>query len=140
MVVMSRPNKKQITEAALLVPQIALREDWVFTLDNDEGNFYYSPKVVDNDAKLYQVTDEYAIYLNSALKPCGVMVEYFNDNYVEHHPAIKRMGKTLFVGPKDTIVINPASSKRKKDTQAFKLVFESFLITEALQGGHCKRV
>jgi hypothetical protein len=134
---MSRVSKKTLRDAVTRVREVADKEGWVFTLDRDEGNFYYSPEHVKRDARLYQVTDEYAIYLDKKNKPCGVMVEYFGNNYVEHHPEIKKMSGAIFKS-KDAIVVVDPGTKRNREARNLKIAFESFLVAETLKGGHCK--
>lgn len=134
---MSRMTTEDIKDAITEIPLVAQRENWVFTLDKDEGTFFYSPKQIDRNARLYQVTDEYAVYFNGKGRPCGVMIEYWLDNYIEHHKEIKRLSKELFVGRNETIVINPTAVKTRQSAKKFKVVFESLLVAEAVQGKHC---
>src|SRR3989344_3808358 len=58
-------NKEKIINVVKNIPAIASKEGWVLTLDKDEGALFYAPKIMPNKTELFQITDEYAIYLDS---------------------------------------------------------------------------
>lgn len=133
-----RKVTKKVLRAALLdLPLVARSEGWIFTLDSDDGTFFYSPRVIPTQAELYQVTDEFAIYLDRDLKPRGVMIEYYDHNFIEHHPEIKKLSEELFKETDDeTIIINPSASRTSKQVKKFQEVLQSTILHEALHDGH----
>ena len=123
-----------ISEAIKKIPATAQKDSWVLTLDRDEGTLFYSPKNIPDGAELYQVTDESALYLDKYEKPLGVMIEYYNLNFVEHHPEFKNLTDKVF-GKKDksnlsTTVKDP--KEKNDDTLKFKSLLENVIIGEAL--------
>jgi len=75
---------------------------------------FYSPKVISDDAELHQVTDEYALYLDKDLNPKGVMVEYYNVNFVEHHDLFKKLSSEIFKGTGVIKTVDPDNNKKDK--------------------------
>lgn len=99
---------------------------------------YYSPDVISGNAEMYQVTDEYAVYLDKdTLAPKGVIVEYYRVNFVEHHPALKALSRDVFAGDEAAeIIVKPSAKNSATSAIVFKDLFEKTLIAEALSGGH----
>jgi len=123
---------EQLIEAAKNVPIIAEQEGWVLTLDKEDGTLFYSPEEIPNDAELHQITDEYAIYLNKNLKPEGVMIEYFKENFLEHHePLIKELSQKVFEGKENLIVADPETDGKDGKAAIIAKFLESTLIKEA---------
>lgn len=121
-----------ISEAIKKIHETAKKDNWVLTLDRDEGTLFYSPQNIPDGAELYQVTDESAIYLDKYSNPLGVMIEYYNLNFVKHHPEFKILTDKVF-GDKDgdeTTVKDP--KKEGSDTLVFKSLLETTIIAEAL--------
>ena len=123
-------KKEKIIEAVKSIPTIAEKEKWILTLDQEEGTLFYSPKIISDNAELYQVTDEYALYLDKDLNPKGVMVEYYNVNFVKHHDGFEKLSKEIF---KNTDTVKTVDSDHaKKDKVTFlKALLETTLIKEA---------
>ena len=76
------------------MPAIARDEKWEVTFDSEEGTLFYSPKKIADGSELYQVNDEYALYLDRNMRPRGVMIEYFKDNFLKHHRALEKLDET----------------------------------------------
>ena len=130
---MKKITKKKLIDAVKNIPQIAEKEKWVLTLDKDEGALFYSQNKIPGETKLFQITDEYSIYLDKKQNPKGVMVEYYCHNFIKHHPEFKVMTKDLFERNKNEHmkVVNPHDNKIDI-ADVFKALFERTLITEAL--------
>lgn len=127
-------GKMNINEAIKKIPETAKKDNWVLTLDRDEGTLFYSPRNIPDGAELYQVTDESALYLDKYSNPLGVMIEYYNINFVEHHPEFKDLTEKVF-GESDkndesTVVKDPR--EKDEDTLEFKSLLEDIIIGESL--------
>lgn len=123
-----------ISEAIKKIPETAKKDSWVLTLDRDEGTLFYSPKNISDEAELYQVTDESALYIDKYSNPAGVMIEYYNLNFIEHHPEFKSLTDKVF-GKKDkkdesTTVKDP--KKEDGDTLVFQSLLEKLIMVDAL--------
>lgn len=123
-------KKEKIIEAVKNIPTTAEKEKWVLTLDREEGSLFYSPKSIPDGAELHQVTDEYALYMDKNFNPKGVMVEYYNVNFVKHHDSFKKLSSQIFKGKEKIQTINPAG-KEKENATLLKALLESTLIKEA---------
>lgn len=126
---MNKTDTKLI-EAVKNVPFIAEKEQWVLTLDKEENSLFYSPEKIPNGAELYQVTDEYALYLDKNMKPQGLMIEYYGQNFVEHHKEFKGLDKKLFSGNEVIKTVDPKADN-KKEVKMFKTLLMGTLMTEA---------
>ncbi len=125
-------NNKQLVEAAKNVPIIAEKEHWVLTFDKDEGALFYSPEKISDGAVLHQITDEYALYLDKNLKPQGMMIECFKENFLEHHKFFKQLSEDIFNRKEAIVVLNPKTKNKNKGTVAILAgLLESTLIKEA---------
>lgn len=133
---MTTMNKEKLISAVKQIPAIAKENGWVVTLDRDEGSLFYSPKQIPSGADLFQVTDEYALYVDKKNIPQGVMVEYFEYNFIKHHEAFESLTETLFNSPKDMQVASEASNKKGTLT-IFKELLEKTLIVEAMDESLC---
>lgn len=126
-------NHKTILEAVKKIPTQAIKENWVFTLDRDEGALFYSLKNIPRGAELFQVTDEAAIYLDRYLNPKGVMLEYYGQNFIKHHPEFARLSERIFGKDKQDIkIVNPKKTK-KEDISVFRALLERTIISEAFK-------
>ncbi len=130
-------NEIDIKEVLKQIPAIAEKESWLFAYDADEGAFFYSPERITGDAELYQVDDEYSIYLNKNNKPEGLFIECYDANFIEHHKELKEISKELFKinsrkSNDSVITINPHKYfSDDKKISAFKKLFEKTLMIEA---------
>ena len=110
---------------------VAERDKWAITLDKDEGALFYAPKVIPSDSALHQVTDEYALYIDKNSHPTGVVVEYFNGNFLKHHETFGDIASKFFE-QKDKIITIPADKlKQNKNAEIFRALLETTLIKEA---------
>ena len=116
-------KNKQLIEAAKSVPIVAEQEQWVLTLDREEGTLFYSPDKISDRAELHQVTDEYALYLDKNFKPKGVMIEGFRENFLKHHRPFRKLSQEVFD--------KPATSKKNAKLALLTALLESTLIKEA---------
>jgi len=129
-------NIKEIVKG---LPSIATKNNWVFTYDEDEGALFYAPnKEIPEGSVLYQVTDEYSLYLNKdkgyALE--GMFVECFDKNFIEHHDGFKDIATELFkirenATSETQTVVNPHKSTSDK-AATFKKLLELTFINETL--------
>ncbi|MFA5751009.1 MAG: hypothetical protein WC898_01845 [Candidatus Paceibacterota bacterium] len=120
-------NEKRIKEAVRNIPRIAKNESWVFTLDREEGNFFYSPQKISDNTEFYQVTDEYALYLDKEYKPRGIVIEGYNANFIKHHKDIRKVSEKLFQGKENIKIIDPKEAKNKEIISVFKALLENVL-------------
>lgn len=117
-----------IVRAAKAVPSVATQEKWVFTFDKDAGTFYYSPHRVSRNAQLYQLNDEMAIYMDkNTKKPEGVMIEYYQVNFLEHHKEFKPLSEAIFNNDEDIQEVKPLD----KAAYSMKIFFERTITDEA---------
>jgi len=121
-------NKEKLINAIKDIPIVAEKDKWVFTFDQDEGSLFYAQRVVSSNSELHQVTDEYAVYLDTNLKPSGVVVEYYKENFLKHNEVLNEVDKKIFKTLKkdEIVVVNPKS----KDEIIFKALFENNLIKQ----------
>ena len=121
--------REKIKEAVEILPSVADKENWKVTLDSDEGTLFYSPENIPAGSELYQVSDEYSLYLNKkSYKPRGLTIEYFNENYLKHHTEVKKLADKMFADKKAKIVV---VSSINDTTTAFKALLERDLILES---------
>src|SRR3989344_2044069 len=129
------PTKKEkLLDAVKSIPSIADREQWVLTMDKEEGTLFYSPEYMPDNVELHQVTDEYAMYIDKDFNPKGVMVEYYNVNFVKHHDFFETLSRGIFKGTSKVQVVDPATIQNiedKKDAVFLKTLLERTLIKEA---------
>jgi len=133
---MGKNQFKSIVESIKIIPDVAKKEGWVLTLDKDEGALFYSPEVIPNKTDLFQITDEYAIYVDKNYKPKGVMIESYGVNFIEHHPEFKKLSEEVFYDDNKTIEkINPTTAKKdkKEDAKLLQSLLEKTLIVESIQ-------
>ena len=130
---MSKIENGKLINAVRKIPSVAQKDSWVLTLDRDEGALFYAPKTISDKSELFQITDEYALYMDKAGSPEGVMIEYYGDNFVEHHPAFKKLSDTVF-GKDDGEIktIDPRKAKQS-DAMVLKELLEKTLIAEAFE-------
>ena len=129
-------NKEKLIKAVKQIPAIAKKHRWVVTLDRDEGSLFYSPKRIPSGTNLFQVTDEYALYVDKKNVPQGVMVEYFEHNFIKHHEAFEALTDKLFTSPKEIQVVNESANK-SGTLKVFKELLEKTLIVEAMDETLC---
>ncbi|MEY4723166.1 MAG: hypothetical protein RLZZ324_679 [Candidatus Parcubacteria bacterium] len=128
---MEKMSKEQLVEIVKRVPQSSREGRWELTLDREENALFYSPAVIPDGTELFQVTDEYALYVDAAMRPQGVMVEYYDHNFIQHHPEFKIMSPKVF-GAGNVVV--PKNHGKNEDATVFKALFEKTLIAEAVAG------
>ena len=122
-------NNKKLITAIKDIPIIAEKDRWVFTFDKEEGSLFYAPKIIARNSALHQVTDEYAVYLDTNLKPSGIVVEYYKENFLKHNIILSEADKKMFKSSKKgEIVVKPKS----KDEFIFQALFEKNLIKQAI--------
>ena len=127
-------NNKQLAEAVKAVPMTAEKESWVLTLDKEENTLFFSPKRIPDGAELHQVTDEYALYLSKDMKPQGLMIEYYGQNFVQHHKEFQDLDKKLFSKKEGTVVIDPKARNASNDAKYFKAMLIDNLLSETVTG------
>lgn len=127
-------TREKIINVFKNISTTANRDGWVFTLDRDEGALFYAPKIIPDKTELFQITDEYSIYLDRKLNPKGLMIEYYGVNFVKHHPEFEAVTEKVFGDSnKDKIeTINPKNNK-SSDVVKFKTLFEKTLLSDLVQ-------
>jgi len=135
MVTTIKAKKKQIMNAVRDIRDTASKEGWVLTLDRDTNALFYSPEIIPDKTELFQVTDEYAVYLDEELKPKGVVVEYYDNNFIKHHKDFKKISEEVFGKDNQKIKMVDPQSKGKKQTPSvlFQALLEKTLVTEAIE-------
>jgi len=124
-------NNNELSKAVRNISAIASRDEWVFTLDNEEGTLFYSPERIADNAELHQITDDYALYMSKDMKPQGVMIEYYGQNFIKHHKEFKELYKKLFFKKEGTVVIDPQARNAGNDVKYFKALLIDKLLSEA---------
>ncbi len=128
-------NKEQLIEAVKNIPILAEKGKWAITFDKDEGALYYAPEIIPAGSQLHQITDEYAVYLDSDQNPQGVVVEYYRANFLKHHKSFTEVSSEVFDenGREDDEVITLDSKELKENKSAgiLRALLESTLIKEA---------
>jgi len=126
-------TKEKIINLVKDIPTAANKEKWVLTLDREEGVLFYAPKRIPNKAELFQVTDEFAVYLDKAFKPRGVIIECYGVNFVKHHPAFEVVTEKVFgEDGKKIETINPQTTKNS-EVVVFKALLETTLVSDAVK-------
>lgn len=126
-------SKEIIMEAVKNMPLVSKEEGWLMTLDKEEGTLFYSAKQIPDDAVLHQVTDEYGVYLDKNSKLSGVVVEYYEANFLNHHEEMKEIDAKVFAAKDpnaNTVTLRPETN----DAKIFQALFENTLI-KAMSGG-----
>lgn len=135
---MGKINNISVTPADIVravkdVPAVATKNKWVFTLDKDTGTFYYSPHQVSRNAQLHQLNDELAVYMDKdTKKPEGMMIEYYKDNFLEHHKEFQPLSEAIFNNNDEVQEVEPSEGK---EAYAMKVFFERTIADEA--EGNC---
>lgn len=129
-------NKERLLKAIKQIPATAKKNGWVVTLDRNEGSLFYSPARIPSGTELFQITDEYALYVDKKNVPHGVMVEYFENNFMKRHEAFEALSEKLFNSPKDVQVAREGNNKKGTLT-IFKELLEKTLIVEAMDESLC---
>ena len=125
-------KKEQLIEAAKNVPIIAAQEGWVLTFDREEGTLFYSPQKISDNAELHQITDECALYLDKNFKPKGMIIEYFKENFLEHHGLlIKELSQKVFDSKENLVIAKPEINNEDGKVAMIAKFLESTLIREA---------
>ena len=127
---MIKTKRNQLIDAVRSIPSVADKEHWVLTLDKEEGTLFYSPETIPDGTELHQVTDEYALYVDKEFNPKGVMVEYYNANFVKHHDLFEKLSKGVFVSKDSVDAVDPKKGKND-DAMFLKALLERTLIKEA---------
>ena len=122
-----------ILDAAKLIRCQAEKDRWEITLDRDEGALYFSPKRIPDDAKLFRATDEYSVYLDSANRLKGVMIECYGTNFVKHHEQFEEITREIFENKqtrsKPVVVLKKSSEKRE---MTFRKMLEDALVADSV--------
>jgi hypothetical protein len=100
-------TNEKLAEAVRSIPTIADLQQWVFTLDSEEGNLFYSPKRIPDNAELHQITNEYALYTDKNLNPLGVMIESYRANFIKRHDLFQKLSLEVFKGKRKIKVVEP---------------------------------
>jgi len=129
-------DKNLLIEEIKKIPKIANRNNWVLSLDRDEDAMFYSKSVIPKGSELFQITDDFAIYLDKKKNVQGVMLEYFDNNFVEHHKVFRPLVDKVFKKDKEIVEINPQKTKNN-DVKLFEKLFETTLISEACGAELC---
>ncbi|MDP2692655.1 MAG: hypothetical protein Q8O88_03395 [bacterium] len=132
---MEKFKTPKIEEVVKNIPSIAYKQKWQISLDKEDGILYYSPKKIPDNTRLFQVTDEFALFLDKKNSPHGVMVECYAHNFMKHHLELKNLSKEINLFSKnedDEIVIK--MNKKDKNVQLFRELFEKTIISESLVG------
>ena len=123
-------KKEDLIEAAKSIPLIAKKEGWVLTFDKEEGNLFYSPKRIVDNTELCQMSDEYAVYFDRNCKPCGIMIESFQENFLKHHKNFQKLSNEIFKGRGKVKEVSPNKGNKKEKTEMLSSFIESNLIKE----------
>jgi hypothetical protein len=128
--VKTKIKKENLIEAAKNIPVIAKKEGWGFTFDKEEGNLFYSPARMPDNTELHQVTEEYAVYFDKNFKPRGLMIEYFQGNFLKHHKNFQKLSDEIF-GIKGKVKGTNINKNYKEKAEILSSFIESNLIKEA---------
>ena len=112
----------------------ANKEGWVLTLDRDEGALFYAPKIISDKTEHFQITDEYAVYLDKRSNPKGVMIECYGVNFIKHHPEFEAITERVFSEDNENEIetVNPKTNK-SEDVIIFKSLLEKTLLSDVIR-------
>ena len=123
-------SDEELVDIVKDMPRVAKENDWVFSFHKDEDALFYSPEIVPDDTELFQVTDEFAVYLDKEKQLQGVMSEYFGHNFVKHHQDIQKLVDKVFDDKDEIDEVDP-QKEENDEVVIFKGLFEKTLIAEA---------
>jgi hypothetical protein len=107
-------TNKKLVEAVKNIPTAADLQRWVFTIDNEEGTLFYSPKRISDNAELHQVTYEYTHYTDENLNPLVVMVDCYNVTFFKYRNLFKKLSLKIFRGNDIVKVVDPGVKNSNK--------------------------
>ena len=128
---MAKTIEKKLKEAVQKIPTYAKKEGWVLTLDQDEGSLFYSPRFIPAKSELFQITDEYALYVDKQFNPRGVMIEYFMGNFLQHHRGLQELSKKVFNAKRKNAIVNQRTGD-DSNAAILKSLLESLILQEGL--------
>lgn len=127
-------NREQLLEAVKNIPIASEHEEWSITLDKEEGSLFYAPKDIPDGTHLHQITDEFALYIDKDLNPKGVVVEYYQANFLQHHNKVfKKISSDVFKesDSDEVVTINSRQMRENENAGIFKALLETTLIKDA---------
>ncbi len=119
-------SKDQLLELSNQVPVIGQKEHWSLRLERDEDTLFYSAKVIPKGSKLYSVNDEFSLYIYNR-RPVGLVIDYFETNFNEHHNELRELAKNIFDSRKQVVEV----SAKKKEVKQFQHSLIGTLLAEA---------
>lgn len=126
--------KEKIFNLVNNIPLVAEKQKWVLTLDRDECTLFYAPKIIPDKSELFQITDEYAIYIDKDFNPQGLVIDYYGVNFVKHHPEFKKLGDDVFGKGREKIkTISLKETKEQDKVAVFKSLIEKTLSAEVMK-------
>ncbi|MEA2113658.1 MAG: hypothetical protein U9P63_03335 [Patescibacteria group bacterium] len=132
---MTKINNKKLFNLITSIPRVANKEKWILTLDREERALFYAPKIIPNKSELHQLTDEYAVYTDKEFNPKGLVIDYYEVNFIKHHPEFKEITREVFGEDKRKIkTVDCKNNKKKKKAIVLKVLLERTLASEAIGG------
>lgn len=74
---------------------LAKRKHWVVEYDQDTDALYWAPRTVPKGSSLVAINREFSVYIGSAGDIDGVLIEYYQHNFVEHNVKFKDFSEVL---------------------------------------------
>ncbi|MBI4039553.1 hypothetical protein HY388_01885 [Candidatus Daviesbacteria bacterium] len=93
--IIQKLNPKKLRESIYRLPNIAREEKWRLSYDKLIDALYFTPSIVARDAVLFNVTNEFAIYVNKNSKIEGLFIENFKANFVRHNASFEELLEVL---------------------------------------------
>lgn len=77
-------EKEKIEKQLRDLLSVAEKNQWRLSYDKFLDCLYISEKFIPQSTQLYTVGGEYTLYIGKNSKVRGIMIEYFNSNYLKH--------------------------------------------------------
>ncbi len=111
--IINKLDKNKLKENFLKLPITAKKEGWVTSYDKLADALYVTPKSMPNGTSLYNITNEYAIFVTPSANVKGIFIENYSSNFVKHHTNFEGFLDVLKPEDHDEIYIVKDEEKAK---------------------------
>jgi hypothetical protein len=119
---------------------IAKKGKWQFFYDKGADSLYWSKKKISADSKLKKFSRETSFYVNGAGGVEGLMVQYFQNNFLTQNENLAKIGIVDSINKADNVE-RPISLGSKKDEleALFSASIKNDILTDALEANYTLR-
>jgi hypothetical protein len=105
-------NIKKVAKQIACIDEIAKKNSWVYSYDEDIDCLYYSPEKIDESCSLLSLDNEFTMYIDKDSNLEGIFIEYYKSNLASHDEKFKEFAN-IFT-KKNNHVKGVADNKKNK--------------------------